>query len=102
MGRYMHTPLMQNPNPLSLPSEEHRLVHRPQLIGSLVVSTHEEPQSVGVPDGQPEPHANGPPPSPCGTHTGVPPLHAEVQLPQCDAWETSVSQPLSGFPSQSA
>jgi hypothetical protein len=42
--------------------------HEPQSFALLVVLTHVEPQSVGVPVGHPDTHE---PPE----HTGVPPLH---------------------------
>jgi hypothetical protein len=54
---------------------EHAVAHVPQWFTLVVVSTHVPLQSVGVPAGQPETHAEP-------EHTGVPPLHADPQPPQ--------------------
>jgi len=77
----------------------HAFPHTPQLLALLVVSTHVEPQSVGVPAGHPETHPYVPP---VAEHTGVPPVHAVLQPPHVAACERSVSQPSAGWPLQSA
>jgi len=73
----------------------HTLLHVPQLLGSLVVLTHEVPlQSVGVAAGQPDTHIED-------EHNGVPPVHALWQSPQLVARARFVSQPFATIPSQS-
>src|SRR3974390_1108802 len=67
------------------------LPHAPQLFGSLVVSAHVVPQSVDAPDRQPDVQERPPPVE--GLQTGVPPLHVDMQLPQCAAVVMSVSHP---------
>jgi len=67
----------------------------PQFVGSLVASTHEAPQRVGV--GAEQPVEQAPP-----AHTGVAPTHARAQAPQVVAAARSASQPFAGSPSQSA
>lgn len=72
--------------------------HPPQLFASLVVSTQLVPQGVGVAAEQLAEHER---PLPEALHKRVP-VQATVQLPQCAAVVTSVSQPLVGSLSQSA
>ena len=73
----------------------HTVLQAPQLLGSLVVLTHDVPlQSVGVIVGQPDTHVED-------EHNGVPPVHALWQSPQVAARVRLVSQPFATFPSQS-
>ena len=76
---------------------EHAMPHDPQLVRLVVVLTHVVPHSVGVAAGQPETHEYV---LPLPEHTGVPPMHAVVQLPQVPTFEMSVSQPSAAFPLQ--
>lgn len=69
--------------------------HAPQLAGSLIKSTHDPAQDVGV--GVTQPLEQVPP-----EQIRVLPTHARVQLPHVSAAERSASQPLPGVPSQSA
>jgi len=66
-----------------------------QSFALLVVSTHVPLHSVGVPVGQPDTHV---PPAQTGSFAG----HTLVHDPQVPGFVMSVSQPSSGFPSQSA
>jgi hypothetical protein len=76
----------------------HAALHAPQFALLLARSTHEPPHGV-MPGAQPEAHAKLPPEA---AHSGVDPEHAVVQLPQCEAWLMSVSQPSSGLLEQCA
>jgi hypothetical protein len=73
----------------------HASPHPLQSFALLVVSTHVPPHRMGVPVGQPDTHV---PPA----HTGSFAVHALVHEPQLAGRVTSVSQPSSGFPLQSA
>jgi len=73
----------------------HTVVQSPQRSGSLVVSTHDIPHSVGTAASQPLEHA---PP----LHTGVPPVHTRVHEPHVAGAVRFASQPLPAAPSQSA
>ena len=77
----------------------HTFGHDPQCSGSLVVSTHSSPHSVEVGAEHVLEHWRL---APCPVHSGVAPVHAVVQLPQCAAVVISVSQPLVALPSQFA
>jgi hypothetical protein len=69
----------------------HAAPQPPQFEVSLVISTHEVPHVI-----RPEAQADAQErvlPEPA--HSGVPPEHAVVQLPQCAGTVISVSQPLS-------
>jgi len=77
----------------------HSFVHDPQCSGSLVESTHSSPHSVGVGAAHLLEHWRL---DPCAVHSGVAPVQAVVQLPQCAAVVVSVSQPLVALPSQFA
>jgi hypothetical protein len=73
----------------------HASPHPLQSFALLVVSTHVPLHSTGVPVGQPDTHV---PPA----HTGSFPEHTLLHEPQVLGFVMSVSQPSSGFPSQSA
>jgi hypothetical protein len=77
------------------------LPHIEQFFASLVVSEHEPLHSVGAVAGQPDAQLNDVPVLP-GTHVGVAPVHVVEHVPQWVGDERSVSQPVSGLPSQSA
>jgi hypothetical protein len=74
----------------------HTMPHAPQLFGSLVRSTHEFAQRVGVAPAQPEVQVCVPA---LEEHTGVAPAHALVQLPHVVAASSRVSQPGAGVQS---
>jgi hypothetical protein len=69
----------------------HALPHMVQLAGSLLVSTHRPPQSVGEFDGQLDAHANDP--ASALAHRAASPPQALPQLPQVDAEEGSAQPP---------
>jgi hypothetical protein len=72
----------------------------PQSFALCFVSTHVPLHRVGIAAGHPELHAYAAPPD--DAHTGIAPEQLVVQLPQWLWTVMSCSQPLSGFPSQSA
>jgi hypothetical protein len=76
------------------------LPHVEQFFASLVVFEHEPLHSVGAVGGQPEAQLKDVPVLP-GTQAGVLPLHFVEHVPQWTGSDRSVSQPLSGLPSQS-
>jgi hypothetical protein len=67
-------------------------------LASLIVSTHEVPHASCA-GGQEDTHAYIPPDA---EHRAPAPAHEVVQLPQWALVVTSVSQPSSGLPLQSA
>jgi hypothetical protein len=69
----------------------HTFEHEPQWFGSLVVSTQVVPQGVGVTLPQVDAHPSVPNAS--RVHSGSAPAQVRLQLPQCSAVVTSVSQP---------
>jgi hypothetical protein len=69
--------------------------HPLQSLALLVVSTHVPLHRMGVPVGQPDTHV---PPAHTGSFAG----HTLLHEPQVPGFVMSVSQPSSGFPSQSA
>ena len=69
----------------------HSFAHPLQFSGSLVVSTHVLPQSVGALAGHPVPHPGAPLES--VVHTGVPPEHVTPHPPQFPCWARFVSHP---------
>jgi hypothetical protein len=77
----------------------HWFPHMLQLFGSAVVSTHVEPQSVGVGAEHPDEHAYV---LPDPAQLGVPPLHVTPHPPQLLVVFTAVSQPCEGGPLQCA
>jgi hypothetical protein len=77
----------------------HAWPHEPQSFALFVVSTHVPEQSVGALGEHPVEHVN---PDPALLHTGAVAGQPIPHPPQCSGWLTSVSQPLSGLPSQSA
>jgi hypothetical protein len=72
--------------------------HPPQLLLSLLGSTH-DPLHASCAGGQEDTHAYVPPDA---AHRAPAPAHDMVQLPQWALVVTSVSQPSSGLPLQSA
>jgi hypothetical protein len=77
----------------------HTLLHVLQFFESLVGSTHDVPQRVGVFEGQPDAHMYE---LPDPAQLGVPPAQAIPHAPQLLAVSTGVSHPLSGPPLQCA
>lgn len=77
----------------------HALPHCPQFPTLVVRFTHCVPQSVGACGWQPLTHAN---PPDVGAHNGAAAPQTELQLPQWDACDRSVSHPSAAFWLQSA
>jgi hypothetical protein len=73
----------------------HALPHVLQFFGSVVVSTHVEPHSVGVFAVQPEAHEYE---LPEPAQSGVAPLHVTPHIPQLLVVSMGVSHPWSGPP----
>jgi hypothetical protein len=69
------------------------MLHLPQLVVLVVVSTHVIPQSIGADIGHPDWHAKPPGLPADGAHSGVLPEHVVPQVPQLGLADRSVAQP---------